>query len=205
MKHDILHRILFFAALIITAGLFGNQIFPYIPIRADSVFILFYVFLMGLLLLPMAKKLKIANMFEFERMERKIEEIETVQYLGEVLEWNKNLFYFTKNEKGGKTLYQIPDKATAEFLMTNKGLISVNKKTLKSLREYNDPANFSIDSVRELKNIRKYQSDHFYAILSGKKYWMSATQLLEHLPKEEQRNEVVEMDECEFKKTPTGR
>jgi hypothetical protein len=56
-----------------------------------------------------------------------------------------------------------------------------------------------------LKNIRKYKIHHFYAILSRKKYWMSATQLLEHLPTEEQRNAVVEMDECEFKKTPTGR
>lgn len=205
MKNYYWHWILFIIAFLLTAALFCNQIFLCIPIKADSVFILFYVFLIGLLLLPMAKKLKIANLFEFERIDKEIDEIKTVQYLGEVIEWNKNLYYFTKNKKDGKTLYQIPDDDTAKFLTSNKGVISVTRRTFKALRKYNDSVDFLIDSVTDSKNIRRYEKEHFYALLSGKKYWMNATQLLELLPTKDMRDKVDDISISEFKSTPTGR
>lgn len=136
-----------------------------IPIQIDQNSLILLFGFIALSLLPFADKLKIGTFLEFERVKEKIEEVEKVQYLGEVLsvESSNEFYYYDK-----LGLHKIPDEKTLDFIKTNKGVLEIKNSEYKKLKK-----GYDLESVKTAKLLKDEQGTVF-VILNGKKHYVSS-------------------------------
>lgn len=155
---------------IVVIFLLLNLWFKWIPKIYIDKYVLILVFtLIGLSLLPFAKKIKIANLLEFERLKEKIEKVDTNKYLGQVLRTPDGLYYYYDNN--GK--HRIPNERTAKFLKSPLGIIQISSVEFDLLAPNKEP----IEDIDQAK--RLMCGGHCFVILNGKKYWVSVSNLVD--------------------------
>lgn len=167
-------------------------------IEFNSNHIIIFIFLLiGILLIPFAKKLKI-GFFEIERLEKKVEEVEVKEvYMGEVLKTNTNNLYFYDSEG----LHKLPDNHTANFLKTRRGEILVDEIKIRNIQK-----SYEIDSVLN-QNSRIYNwKGHIFIILNKKKYHIGSMGYLNDWGRDgEEKKEENQIDNDNLRLYPTGK
>lgn len=175
-------------AITITIFLLNPLLKKNISLKDNAIWLI--AFIVGLVVLPFASKIKIVNFeFEKERIWKTIKEIKIVQYLGEVIrDPNCNLYFYDS-----EGLHKV-DNVTADFLKSNKGEISISQKEFDEMKP-----SFNMDSVLS-SEIVKCTNDIFI-ILNGKKYYISSMSFIYDWGRKINR----EIYSAELKKYPLGR
>jgi hypothetical protein len=141
--------------------------------------------------LPFVKSMNILGILKLERFEKEIAEVKTKLLLGEVVsDQTGNKFYID-----GEGRHPILDERTADFMKTNKGVVSL---TIDEINKY--PRSFSIDSVLTAP-LRILNNTHIFIILNGKKYYVSSHSFLTDWG----RNDWTAIVQEELQQLPTGK
>jgi hypothetical protein len=182
------------ALVIFVLAILLNQWFKVLcVVYMDKYIVLLLFTIIGISLLPFASKIKIGNVLEIERLDRKIEEVKLATYLGEILRSEQgDIFYFDSDG-----LHALPDSATATFLRTSKGEVPVKQEALTRMK-----ASYKIDSVKTAEKI-KWRDKHIFVVLNGKKYHISSWSHIADWGLQE--TDFRTIDDNDIKLIPTGR